>query len=511
MGYSSDAVGHTGWYWRQIMHGADSVWYWMWSAIGAWQGLQGPDLKPPPPVQAMLDDTAIVRDGLGDLLLHYDMQHDDIAMLYSYPSIFVHGGSERNKSYPSHYAAFLAWENVIHDLNMQYDFVTENTLTSGDFATRGYKVLVLPQTWALSSDAAAAIRRFAENGGTVIADVRPALYDERCRQLPAAALDELFGVEGGFAAAQSAEIHIAGELGLSKLELLRPGDGYDRPALADPAVILTIGEAFGQAGKAPACIVNTVGKGRAVLLNFVPHSSFRVRADTRGLAGTAPLNEMPKDAAMFFLNLFHAAGVERAFNFTQYKQEKVPYFPNVKVQRWQNGDYQIVGFFRQTDTQMRRGSFIPDGENWPVSPQRKESGRPYAPLPWVYDVKNGLAVGQANWFITQINPGSPSLYALLPGPLPPISATMPKQARRGAPIRLKIAVPEARGLHCIRLRARTPDGHPAKFWNQSVLVGRQTKEITLPLAWNDPTGEWTITLTDLFNDETEVVLKVEAK
>jgi len=56
---------------------------------------------------------------------------------------------------------------VIHDLNMQYDFVTENTLTSGDFATRGYKVLVVPQTWALSSDAAAAIRRFAESGGTI--------------------------------------------------------------------------------------------------------------------------------------------------------------------------------------------------------------------------------------------------------------------------------------------------------------------------------------------------------
>jgi len=257
---------------------------------------------------------------------------------------------------------------------------------------------------------------------------------------------------------------------LSQLEFLRPGDGYDRPALADPALMLTTGKALGQAGQAPACIVNTVGKGRAVLLNFAPHSSFRFRADTRGLAGTAPLNEIPKDAAMFFLNLFHTAGVERAFNFTQYKQEKVPFFPNVKVQRWQNGGYQIVGFFRQTDTQMRRGSFI-----------------------------------------TQINPGSPSLYALLPGPLPPISATVPKQARRGTPIRVKLSVPQARGLHCIELRARRPDGQPAQFWDQSVLVGRQTKEITLPLAWNDPTGEWTVTFTDLFNDETEVVLKVEVK
>ena len=511
MGYSNDAVGHTGWYWRQIMHGTDSVWYWMWSAVGAWQGLQGPDLQPPPPVQAMLRDTQIVRDGLGDLLLQYKMQHDGIAVLYSYPSLFVHGRSEHTKSYPSHHAAFLAWQNVIHDLNMQYDFVTETTLNSGDFAARGYKVLVLPQTWALGSAAAEAIRRFAERGGTVIADVRPAFYDGRCRPLPAAGLDGLFGVQGDFAPPRSANMKIVGELDLSKLELVRPGTGDERPVLIDPSVKLTTGQALGAAGETPACIVNRVGQGRAVLLNFVPHSSFRVREDTRGLAGTAPLNEMPPDAAMFFLGLFHAAGVERAFNFTQYKQEKVPYFPNVKVQRWRSGDYQIVGFFRQTDTQMRRGSFIPDGENWPVSPQRKESGRPYAPLPWVYDVKNGLTVGQATWFITQINPGSPSLYALLPGPLPPISATAPKQAHRGTPIQLKLAVPEARGLHCVKLRARTPDGQPAKFWDQSVQVGKEPKEVILPLAWNDPAGEWTITLTDLFGADTETVLTVRVE
>jgi hypothetical protein len=72
---------------------------------------------------------------------------------------------------------------------------------------------------------------------------------------------------------------------------------------------------------------------------------------------------------------------------------------------------------------------------------------------------------------------------------------------------MKLSVPEARGLHCIKLRARRPDGQRAQLWDRSVLVGRQAKEITLPLAWNDPTGEWTITLADLFNDETELLLR----
>ena len=229
------------------------------------------------------------------------------------------------------------------------------------------------------------------------------------------------------------------------------------------------------------------------------------------LAGTAPLNEIPHDAARFFLGLFHAAGVERAFNFTQYKKEKIPFFPNVKVRRWRSGDYQVVGFFRQTDTGMRYGTFIPDGESWPVSPQRKARGRPYAPHPYVYDIKNGLTVGRPTWFITRIDPGTPSLYTLLPGPLAPLSVTAPDKARRGTPVVVKVAVPKARGLHCIRLRARTPDGQPAKFWDQSVLVGREPKEIALPLAWNDPAGDWMIALTDLFSSDTarELTLDVE--
>ncbi|MGB2823331.1 MAG: hypothetical protein WBF17_20280, partial [Phycisphaerae bacterium] len=194
-----------------------------------------------------------------------------------------------------------------------------------------------------------------------------------------------------------------------------------------------------------------------------------------------------------------------------YKKEKIPFFPNVKVQRWRNGDYQIVGFFRQTDTGMRYGTFIPDCEKWPVSPQRKAGGRPYAPYPCVYDIKNGLTVGRPGWFITQISPGSASLYALLPEPLPPLSAIVPKKARLGTPVVVKVAVPKARGLHAIKLRALTPDGQPAKFWDQSVLVGKGPKEIVLPMAWNDPTGEWTITLTDLFSPETEQAVTVSVE
>ena len=204
--------------------------------------------------------------------------------------------------------------------------------------------------------------------------------------------------------------------------------------------------------------------------------------------------------------------MERAFNFVPYRNERKPFLQSVRVQRWRNGDYEIAGFLRQVGgSDPWSGAVIPDHPNWPVSPERKAGGRPYAPAPWVYDLKNGLTVGPAYWYIVPLETGRAMLYAHLPGPLPAMKVELPKQAGRGAPLTLKLSVPQARGLHAIKLRATLPDGAPAKFWDQTVQVAKEPVTVTLPLAYNDPAGEWTVTLTDLFGVETErkTTIKVE--
>ena len=514
IGYDRDAMNHCSHAWRQVMMGADSIWYWMWSTIGAWQGFQSPNLEPPEPVREMLRDTRVVREGLGDLLLASEMQHDGVAVLYSYPSIFVAGRDKRLESYLSHWAAYLAWQMICHDLGLQYNFVTETDLRAADFAARGYKVLVLPQVWAVSDEAAAAIRRFAEAGGTVVADVRPGFYDERCRRRKAPALDDLFGVKGDLVASARAELAIAGELPaahgvVEKLEFKRPLPGGSPTAdnvgpLVDPSVAATTGKPLGTAGAAAAGVVNDVGKGRAILLNAVPRSCFPVRDDPTGLRGQPTAESLPADAATFFLNLFHAAGVERTLHVLEFRNEKKPWFGNVRVQRWKDGDYTILGLFRQIDSQPALASVIFDSERWPVSPERKASGRPYTALPWVYDLKSDLPAGQTNWFIDELPPGRATFHAILPGPLAAMKAEMPKQAERGGAVKLRLSVPEARGRHTIRIEATRPDGTPVRFWSQNVLCDRAPVEIVLPVAWNDPVGVWTVTFRDIFGSETAI-------
>jgi hypothetical protein len=68
-------------YWRMVVLEMDSVWWWRWETIGRYHGWLAPDLRPFPAMREILDDTRIMTDGLGDLLLRSEMQDDGIAIL----------------------------------------------------------------------------------------------------------------------------------------------------------------------------------------------------------------------------------------------------------------------------------------------------------------------------------------------------------------------------------------------------------------------------------------------
>jgi hypothetical protein len=95
MGYHKGTGDLLGQYWRMVTLGFDSVWFWRWSGMGPYEnhpsyhGLLNGAMVPWEAVQVMLDDTQIVRDGLGTLLLQSRREDDGIAMLYSFPSQFA--------------------------------------------------------------------------------------------------------------------------------------------------------------------------------------------------------------------------------------------------------------------------------------------------------------------------------------------------------------------------------------------------------------------------------------
>ncbi|OPZ27031.1 MAG: Beta-galactosidase trimerization domain protein [Lentisphaerae bacterium ADurb.BinA184] len=510
MGYHQTADGHLSRFYYCLCNGCDSIWYWMWTTMGAWQGFQHPDLAGGvPPVEEFLRDTAFVRDGLGDLLLRCEMEDDGIAILYSRASVFL-GRQKTLEPYGAYKWTHMTWATLLHDLGLQYRYVTDRMLRSGEALPAGCRVLILPVTHGLSPAAAEAIREFVRGGGTVLADFRPGLFDHHARPLDPAtgrgALDDLFGVRASLpvATSQAKETRIEGKLGERALAAFtNPG----RETVVATGVAAAGATALGQAGGEPVCLVNRVGKGQAILLNFALWSVMNARSETPNLGGQANVEETPHAAGALFLDVLAAAGVEPAYRITPYKNNaKLRFLGNLEVTRWRNGDYEIVSLFRQTGLRDVNGAYaqVQLPEAFAAPPAHR----------FVYDIRHQATVGQQfpGWYwISDILPARAAFYVVMKTPCPAPRIEMPAEVGRGTAPRVRISLPGAGGLHAVKIRVAQPDGTPAEWLDQAVMAGAAPAEFALPMAFNDPPGTWTLTATDVFTRETEQVISFAVK
>jgi hypothetical protein len=151
-----------------------------------------------------------LRGGVAALLINSERVADPVAIHYSQPSMRIEwmlaqrpkgeNWVTRNSSTEYRDSAFLrlreSWCRLIEDQGLQYNFVSYGQVEQGELLRRGYKVLILPRSTALSAGEAKEIRDFAAQGGTVIADGEPGVFDEHCRRLPKPQLAGLFDASG---------------------------------------------------------------------------------------------------------------------------------------------------------------------------------------------------------------------------------------------------------------------------------------------------------------------------
>ncbi|MGD9497638.1 MAG: beta-galactosidase, partial [Armatimonadota bacterium] len=262
MGYSKTADALSDAAWRMVMKGMDSIWWWMWDGFGSWRGYVRPTMDLWPATAEVTEEMRPVQRGLGDLLLSSEVAYSGIAVFYSVPSALA-GGLEAANTFTRPQAVHEAWTELTYELGLDLRYLTRRLLIGGELDTDEFSVLLLPFTQAIGPDEAEAIGRFVAEGGTVIADVRPGVFDAHCRALEPGALDELFGITRiGRGAATTAAVSLSAELGGRQIDVDLgevPVDADVRPASA---------RALAQAGEAPLLLVNEVGRGRAVLLNF---------------------------------------------------------------------------------------------------------------------------------------------------------------------------------------------------------------------------------------------------
>ncbi len=469
IGYSMEADVLLQKYWEQVTNGMNVVQWWRWDCLDGYHGFLSPNLMPFPATQTLLEDTQVVRDGLGTLLMQCEIRTDEIAMLYSMPSTHI-AHFDGNRSYGNYKRDHGLWHKTIHEAGLQFRYVTDRMLRLGEFESDRYKVLILPLAFAIGPEEARVIREFVQNGGTLIADVRPGMYDGHCKPLEAGTLDDVFGIErtGKRDTVSLDRMSVNGEID-GHTASMRWGNWEGReiyPQMrVDPTVVTTTGKEMGQAFPIhfwwglnhPVGIVNEFGEGRAILLNF-------------------PIYNAP--AQSLVEGILASAGVAPEVTLRKPNGEAPK---GVEITRWRNGDIELLALL---------GTY--EGDVTVHLPAARV----------VCDLKGRTVTGTAEEFATYLRPHRAAFFALLPeSAAKPVLELETESTVQGSVLSAGIRVPGAKGKHVIRVSATTPEGRTASWLERTRIVTGERQRIRLPFAHNDPPGQWTVHAVDLYTDQ----------
>ncbi|UYO97394.1 beta-galactosidase trimerization domain-containing protein [Microbacterium sp. M28] len=113
----------------------------------------------------------------------------DIGLVYSQQSARAFDGAESERTVQR---PILGWYQMLVEARMPFDMVHDQLLDAA--ALQKYRVLILPNTVAMSDRQADQLREFVARGGTLVATYRTSLLDEHGRPRKDFALGDQFGV-----------------------------------------------------------------------------------------------------------------------------------------------------------------------------------------------------------------------------------------------------------------------------------------------------------------------------
>ena len=435
--------------------------------------------------------------GIVKQLQQMERVNDPIAIHYSHPSITAHWMIEHrpngqawieHQSRPEYMQSqFLrlrqSVQYLLEDSLQQYSFVSYGQLEEGAFDSMSAKVMILPQSVAMSDQEIAALRRFVERGGWLIADAQTALMDAHCKRLPKGQLDDLFGIERknlDFSAgppglkAVSPSATVAG-IDLSQLSTAEPG----------VSVIPDAQARYQDSRSTPAVIVKNHGKGRTVYLNLLMTDYYMRR--TEGLAG--------ESLRRLLAGLLQEAGVSKPYGVTKATGEAVT---GVEVHPWRSGNLRLLGLHRNYSLNIGRTS---NDDSWdqralhgPVE-LKVNLGAPSA----LYDVRRGQYLGQRSEWTVTLDDKEPVIISALPQPVKGVSVQAPSRAKGGEVVNIALQL-EGRQLgdaHAFRVQIFDADGQELTMLTRNLAAPRGACIWELPLSVDLKKGTYALRVREI--------------
>ena len=443
-----------------------------------------------------------LRRGIGKLILNSHRLHDGIAIHYSQPSMQVHwllDNVDNARRWPVHSGGdhdshFIAvrngWTKVIEDLGLQYEFVGRGQIEEGKLGKGEYRVLILPQSLAVSAREVEQIREFVNAGGLLVADCRAATMNEHGRDLGRGQLDDVFGIAHAKGHAKASEVN-----GLEDLDSLRLKGGKLNLLVGDETLSLTSGKALAQSGQVPLIVVNEFGKGKAVFMNVE--------------TGRYPYDRLQPNPATSLPNV-----VEQIFKLAHIEPQVLVQdaagnrLAGTEVVRFANGAFEHVAVFRNPQF---------DDGGWgslPTKTEREWAGSidnsylekdAQVTISWpsalsTYDIRGKKDLGETGKVQLLLDAWSPLVLTRAPKVVPALRVEVPEGVQAGNPLivtlRSDALLPEGTG-RVIRFEFTTPGGELYDLYSRNVRVEAATHQERFDFAYNDPKGQWQLAAHDL--------------
>lgn len=470
--------------WDMVFQEANAVWWFTLADDGPRTlGWLGRNDVPYEVRQKMIDQGILpLRRGLGDLLIRLKGASDPIALYYS-PQVYLANGE---KFHPRATGPGIGKEFVIPAINVsgavlsangaialirdsqrEFLYLTKKRVLDGDLEKLGTKLLFLPLAQPLGDDDAAALRKFAEAGGIVVADLRPGVLSGRGRPVTGSPVDQLFGIKRtGPGKAQ--EITFSGpvQLGGQSVNLTL------EKAKADAEIAAAGASVGATADGVPLVLFNKVGKGGFCLLNF-------------GFDRYSPVRKDPASGAAW-RDLFAALGQAAALPPPMADvKDKTGANPLCRLKVWEKGGLKLYGML--------------DGEG---------SGSITLPqAAWLFDLRRG-PLGKTDKAPVDLfaadTPQFIAAYAFDPGD--PVVKASTTSAKAGETVRFDLSMAGAPAgdetLFSYHTRLLNPKGEWVDVipWSAQGTAGKAS--VAWRVAENDPEGEWTLEVKEITTGRT---------
>jgi hypothetical protein len=459
--------------WKALLDGGQIIFWW---PIGFHQGLGGaaaftPDASEPLLCFAqMVEQVRQIHHGIGALLVQSQKVKDPIVV---------------NHSTMSYYASVLnrketTWEDSRKMFRQVLDRIgrTARELTPAEMENLRYgddaRVLILPYSQAMTENEIASVQRFAEEGGLVVADFPPAVFDGDCRP---------YGTP----------------------ELVSPGQETICPRCRGA---MRCEEATATVTRWIACPV-CAGTGRILEGRTVRYPGSKLEAFFGGFAPMR-LENHGQGQSLYLGQSLGQPGEWEGFADLLERHGRLPReFRVLDALGNLRTDVVTAAFANGT---ARFYCFLP--ERLVADPPGPETTVKLSAPRHLYDVVRQDYLGCAAEVKTGAVPAVPKIFAALPCKLESLAIQAGGlRFRRGDAVTLRASLAPAEiagaGL-CVRFEATDPSGRSLEYYTRKVISATGQFELLLPLALNDPLGSYTVRAEEIVSGlRAEATLTVE--